>query len=162
MRILVLHGPNLNTLGQREPALYGEKTLPEINTLLEERARELGLDLKTFQSNSEGVLIDFLQAEAAAADGLIINPGALTHYGLSLRDCLAALSIPIIEVHLTNIYAREDFRRQSVIAEVATGQISGLGWRSYLLGLEAVVGLARDEVGHGGQSSRSKQRKRSK
>lgn len=139
MKILIIHGPNLNLLGQREPAIYGTKTLDEINSLLEKRARELGVEVITFQSNSEGAIIDFLQAQAPQANGIIINPGALTHYSLSLRDALAALSTPTIEVHLSNIYAREEWRHKSVIAPVAIGQISGLGWRGYLAALEAMA-----------------------
>ncbi len=150
MKILVIHGPNLNRLGARDPEHYGTKTLAEIDRLLAVRAPELGVDVVSFQSNSEGALIDYIQAQAAAAAGIVINPGALTHYGLSLRDALedAAKSygLPIVEVHLSNIHAREGFRHRSVIAEVATGQISGLGWRSYLLGLEAVVGLIRGKT----------------
>ena len=139
MRILVINGPNLNLLGRREPAIYGTKTLEEINALLEEKARELGVELKFFQSNSEGSLIDFIQSEAPQASGIIINPGALTHYGLSLRDALADTGLPIIEVHLSNIYAREEWRRHSVIAPIARGQISGFGWRGYIAALELLV-----------------------
>ena len=139
MRILVINGPNLNLLGRREPAIYGTKTLEEINVLLEEKARELGVELKFFQSNSEGSLIDFIQSEAPQASGIIINPGALTHYGLSLRDALADTGLPIIEVHLSNIYAREEWRRHSVIAPIARGQISGFGWRGYIAALELLV-----------------------
>jgi len=139
MRILVIHGPNLNMLGSRQVAIYGNKTLAEIDSLLQKRARELGADLETFQSNHEGALVDFIQKKAPGAAGIIINPGALTHYGLSLRDALADASLPIIEVHLSNIYAREEFRRQSVIAPIARGQISGLGWRGYLAALEILA-----------------------
>ncbi len=139
MRILVINGPNLNLLGRRDPAIYGTKTLEEINALLEERARELGVELKFFQSNSEGSLIDFIQSEAPQASGIIINPGALTHYGLSLRDALADTGLPIVEVHLSNIYAREEWRRHSVIAPIARGQISGFGWRGYIAALELLV-----------------------
>lgn len=139
-KILVIHGPNLNTLGTREPAIYGRTTLKEIDETLKAKAAELGCDLQTFQSNSEGALIDFIQEQSAAGvDAVIINPGALTHYGLSLRDALAAISVPIIEVHISNIYAREPWRANSVIAPVATGQISGLGWKGYILALQALV-----------------------
>jgi 3-dehydroquinate dehydratase-2 len=123
-------------LGRREPEIYGATTLLQIDDMVRERAETAGVTLLAFQSNHEGALIDFLQAEGWDADGIIINPGALTHYGLSLRDALASLSAPIIEVHLSNVYRREQFRHTSVVAPVATGQIAGLGWRGYLLALE--------------------------
>jgi len=137
--IAVIHGPNLNMLGQREPAIYGHTTLAEIDAALSARAAGAGLRLISVQSNHEGALIDFLQNEGRNAAGVIINPGALTHYGLALRDALAALSAPIIEVHLSNVYRREPFRHTSVVAPVATGQITGLGWRGYLLALEWLI-----------------------
>jgi 3-dehydroquinate dehydratase-2 len=140
MKILVLHGPNLNMLGRREPEIYGRMTLPEIDTALRERAVAAGAALHVLQSNHEGALIDFLQAEGWDADAIIINPGALTHYGLSLRDALASLKAQIIEVHLSNVYRREAFRHTSVVAPIATGQIAGLGWRGYLLALEWILG----------------------
>lgn len=136
MKLLVLHGPNLNMLGRREPEIYGSTTLAQIDDALRERAVAAGATLLPLQSNHEGALIDFLQAEGWDADGIIINPGALTHYGLSLRDALASLKAPIVEVHLSNVYKREPFRHTSVVAPVATGQIAGLGWRGYLLALE--------------------------
>ncbi len=136
MKILVIHGPNLNVLGRREPEVYGRTTLDEIDAALRERATAAGATILTIHSNHEGALIDFLQAEGWDADGIIINPGALTHYGLALRDALAMLKAPIIEVHLSNVYRREPFRHTSVVAPVATGQIAGLGWRGYLLALE--------------------------
>lgn len=123
-------------LGQRETATYGDKSLSEINSLVQKRAKELGVEVLTFQSNSEGALIDFIQTESAKADGIIINPGALTHYGLSLRDALADSALPVVEVHLSNIYAREEWRHKSVIAPIAKGQISGLGWRGYIIAME--------------------------
>ncbi|MBI4331655.1 MAG: type II 3-dehydroquinate dehydratase [Chloroflexi bacterium] len=138
MKILVINGPNLNLLGKREPGIYGVKTLDEINGLLKKRAGELGLEIVFSQSNSEGTLIDFIQANSPQASGIIINPGALTHYGLSLRDALADASIPVIEVHISNIYAREEWRAKSVIAPIAR-QISGLGWRGYLLAMETLA-----------------------
>ncbi|NWF80585.1 MAG: type II 3-dehydroquinate dehydratase [Chloroflexi bacterium] len=137
--IAVVHGPNLNMLGQREPEIYGHTTLAAIDAALTSRAEAAGLRLVSLQSNHEGVLVDFLQGEGWSAAGVIINPGALTHYGLSLRDALAALRAPIIEVHLSNVYRREPFRHTSVIAPVATGQITGLGWRGYLLALEWLI-----------------------
>ena len=139
MKILVIHGPNLNMLGSRQTAVYGDKTLVEIDSLLQKRARELGVELETLQSNHEGALVDFIQEKSPEAAGIIINPGALTHYGLSLRDALADTSLPVIEVHLSNIHAREEFRQQSVIAPIARGQISGLGWRGYIAALEIIA-----------------------
>lgn len=126
-------------LGQRERAIYGDKTLAEIDSLMKKRAEELGVEVSTLQSNSEGALIDFIQAEAPQADAIIINPGALTHYGLSLRDALADSALPLIEVHLSNIYAREKWRHRSVIVPIARGQISGLGWRGYIAALDILV-----------------------
>lgn len=146
MRVLVIHGPNLNLLGRRREELYGDKTLDEINSLLRKQAGSLGIEIAIFQSNSEGALIDFIQAESPKAEGIIINPGALTHYGLSLRDALADTNLPLIEVHLSNIYAREKWRHKSVVAPIAKGQISGLGWRGYVIALQALVGELRGEA----------------
>ncbi|NTW02432.1 MAG: type II 3-dehydroquinate dehydratase [Oscillochloris sp.] len=134
--IVVIHGPNLNMLGRREPEIYGAMTLEAIDAALAERAAEAGVELSSFQSNHEGALVDVIHSAGWTADGVIINPGALTHYGLSLRDALAMLKAPIIEVHISNVYKREPFRHISVVAPVATGQIAGLGWRGYLLALE--------------------------
>lgn len=141
MKVLVLHGPNLNRLGKREPEIYGLGTLEELNRLLMELAEELGLELKIFQSNSEGALIDRIQAESGWADGILINPGAYTHYSYALRDALAGEGLPVVEAHLSNVYQREEFRCQSVIAPIAAGQIMGFGFNSYLLGLKALKGL---------------------
>ena len=138
MRTLVINGPNLNMLGQREPSHYGVQTLADVEEAMRERARDLDLelDLEFFQSNHEGEIIDFIQAAAPDADAIIVNAGALTHYGLSLRDALIDSRLPIVEVHLSNIHAREEYRRRSVVADIAIGQIAGLGWRGYLYALE--------------------------
>jgi 3-dehydroquinate dehydratase-2 len=140
MKILVIHGPNLNMLGKRDKSVYGEKTLDQIDALLKEEARSLGVEVVTFQSNHEGALVDFVQKQADSAQGIIINPGALTHYGFSLVDALIDSKLPVIEVHLSNIYRREEWRARSVIAPVAQGQISGLGWRGYVAALQIMAG----------------------
>lgn len=147
--ILVLNGPNLNTLGTREPSIYGTMTLEQIQERLRIRGQELDATVECFQSNYEGALIDYIQQHADNAAALIINPGALTHYSLALRDAVAAAKIPTIEVHLSNIYTREEFRHTSVIAAVCRGQIAGLGWRGYLLALEALVELLREQSKEG-------------
>ncbi len=148
MKILVIHGPNLNMLGKRDKGIYGDKTLAETDYSLQKQGEALKVEVVTFQSNSEGTLIDFIQEQSDSADGIIINPGALTHYGLSLRDALADTRLPVIEVHLSNIYAREEWRAESVIAPIAKGQVSGLGWRGYLAALESLVAeIKGEEVG---------------
>lgn len=144
MKILVLHGPNLNLLGTREPETYGSKALYDINTTLTDLAKELGVELKCLQSNHEGVLIDALQEAQTWANGVIFNPAGYTHTSVALRDVIAAIGIPVIEVHLSNVYAREEFRHQSLISAVCRGKIVGLGWRSYTLGLRALVELLND------------------
>lgn len=143
VKVLVLDGPNLNLLGQREPQVYGTTTLAQIARQLEERAVALGAVVETFQSNHEGALIDRLHAAIGDAHAVIINPGAFTHYSLALRDAVAACALPTIEVHLSNTQAREQFRHRSVIAPVAVGQIAGLGPLGYSLALEAAVHLVR-------------------
>lgn len=140
MKILVLHGPNLNLLGTREPAVYGKETLDDINARLRERAARDNVELRIVQSNHEGVLIDELhRARADGFDGMLINPGALTHYSYALRDAIAAIEKPTVEVHLSNVHKREEFRHRSVLAAVCVGQVLGFGWRSYLLGLEGLI-----------------------
>ena len=145
MKILVINGPNLNMLGKRDKEIYGEKTLAEIDSLLKKQGEEVSVEVATFQSNSEGALIDFIQEQADSADGIIVNPGALTHYGFSLHDTLADTKLPIIEVHLSNIYSREEWRAKSVIAPIAKGQISGLGWRGYIAALRTLVAELKGE-----------------
>jgi len=139
MKILIINGPNLNMLGKRDKATYGRKTLAEIDSVVKKQGEKLDAEITSFQSNSEGALVDFIQQQSSSADGIIINPGALTHYGFSLRDALADSGLPILEVHLSNIYAREDWRAESVIAPIAKGQISGLGWQGYIVALQALV-----------------------
>ena len=140
MKILVIHGPNLNLLGKRDKSIYGDKTLKEIDALLKKEAKALSIDLVTFQSNHEGALVDFIQEQAGSARGIIINPGALTHYGFSLLDALIDSKLPVVEVHLSNIYRREEWRAESIFAQIAEGQIGGLGWRGYVTALQILVG----------------------
>jgi 3-dehydroquinate dehydratase-2 len=137
--ILVLHGPNLNLIGQREPEVYGRMALDEINQRLIERGEELGLEVRAFQSNGEGALIDALHEAQHWASGVIFNPAGYTHTSVALRDAVTGITLPVIEVHLSNVYAREDFRHKSLISPVSVGKISGFGWRSYMLALQALA-----------------------
>jgi 3-dehydroquinate dehydratase-2 len=137
-KILVLHGSSLNWLGKREPKIYGHFTLDDVNNALKDLAKELDMELKIFQTNWEGQIVDWIQAESEWAEGILINPGAFTHYCYSLRDAVASVKLPAVEVHCTNIHARETFRHESVIVPVCVGQISGFGLNSYLLGLRAL------------------------
>ncbi len=146
MKILIVHGPNLNILGKRSKVIYGEKSLDDINELIEQHAAEIDTEVAAFQSNSEADLVDFLQTEGGGADGILINAGALTHYGLSLRDALLDTNLPVVEVHLSNIYAREEFRQRSIIAPIARGQVTGLGWRGYIAALRALVAELRGKA----------------
>lgn len=142
--ICVLHGPNLNLLGVREPDVYGQATFDEMNRRIKERAKALDMEARIFQSNSEGEIIDLIQEAMKWADAIVINPGAYTHYAYAIRDALVASRLPIVEVHLTNVHAREEWRRHSVIAPIATGQIIGFGMNGYLLALSAIKTLLEE------------------
>jgi 3-dehydroquinate dehydratase-2 len=145
MKILVINGPNLNMLGRREPEHYGTDTLASIEQKLAEKGKALGCEIVFFQSNHEGSIIDFIQEKAGGADGILINPGALTHYGYSLHDALLDSGLPVVEVHLSDIHAREEWRKISVISDVVIKQVSGLKTQSYLLGLEALAEYIRSQ-----------------
>jgi 3-dehydroquinate dehydratase-2 len=143
LKIWVIHGPNLNLLGTREPEVYGSTTLDDINAQLEAAAKQEGVELSRFQSNHEGELVEHLQGAAGRADGILINPAGLTHTSVVLRDALLASGLPVVEVHLSNVHAREEFRRTSLVADIAVGQVAGFGPDSYLLGLRGLVAHLR-------------------
>jgi 3-dehydroquinate dehydratase-2 len=145
MKILVLHGPNLNLFGRREPHIYGTTTLDEINDKLQALARELKVDLAILQSNHEGALLDFLHKHMDDAAGAILNPGGLTQHGVSLHDCIKAMPFPVIEVHMSNLHTREEWRTHSIISSAVKGTVQGFGWRSYLAALRLAAELAQEK-----------------
>lgn len=144
MRILLINGPNLNLLGRREPEIYGTQTLAGIEAAVAERAAQLGAEVRCFQSNHEGAIVDFIQAEAEHADAILINAASLGHYSIALRDALVFTRLPVVDIHISNVYAREPFRHRSVIADIAVGQVSGLGWRGYVAAVEALIENLRE------------------
>ncbi len=144
MRILLINGPNLNLLGTRNPEVYGSMTLQDIVDRVTQRGEQLGAEIVPFQSNSEGAIIDFIQASAPGADGVLINAGAFTHYSLAIRDAFEAVQKPFVEVHISNVHAREEFRHHSVLADIAVAQVAGLGWRGYIAALDSLVGILKE------------------
>lgn len=150
MRVLLLQGPNLNILGKRKPEVYGHTTMKQINDMVRARAEELDCELLILQSNQEGVLVDHIQRCMSECDGILINPGALTHYGLSLREALEAAGMPVVEIHISNIHAREEWRRTSVISPVTLGQVVGFGPRGYVAALELLLGHLAEQRREGG------------
>ena len=139
MRILILNGPNLSVLGARDTTHYGYKTLDDVLTDVKDTADRLGVYIDHFQSNHEGELVNYIQQESGNSDGIVINGGALTHYGLSVKDALTDAKLPVVEIHISNIHSREEYRRYSVVEDLAVGQIAGLGWRGYSFALESIV-----------------------
>jgi len=146
MKVLVLHGPNLNLTGFREPDVYGKKPLDEIDADIKAAAANLKVEVRVLQSNSEGVLIDTIQEHRRWADAIVINPGGLTHYSIALRDAITSVRLPVVEVHLSNVHAREEFRRHSVISPVTIGQVVGFGGYGYVLAITALLNLEREVV----------------
>lgn len=144
LNVLIIHGPNLNMLGKREPELYGRTTLEEIDSTLKELGEELGLVVDTFQSNHEGAIVDKIQESAGVQKGLMINPAAYTHTSIAIRDALLLLDIPVIEIHISNIYKREPFRHKSLISDVATAQIAGFGVKGYSMALNALAEMIQN------------------
>ena len=145
-RFLVIHGPNLNLVGVREPGIYGSMGIQEINRRILEHAQKLGVGCDIWQSNHEGAIVDKLQEARGVYDGVVLNAGAYTHYSIAIRDAIAAIRLPVVEVHLSNVHAREEFRHHSAIAPVCLGGIFGLGWRGYLLALEALAEGTKEEM----------------
>ncbi len=156
LKILLIHGPNLNLLGWREPGIYGTVGFAEINARMKRTAEEHGAELRVFQSNTEGALVDAIQDARNWADGIVINPGAYAHYSIAIRDALSAVKLPTIEVHLSNIHARDEFRHKLVLTPVCVGMVCGLGWRSYLYAVQALIAILQeqkkteDQVGYDG------------
>ncbi len=146
MKILVVNGPNLNNLGKRDESHYGSESFSEVITSIEQFSKELGIEVKFSQSNSEGELISFIQKEASTSDGIVINAGALTHYGLSLKDSLIDAHIPLVEIHISNIHQREEYRRTSVVEPVAIGQVAGFGTSGYLYAMELLVNYLENAI----------------
>lgn len=146
MRVLILHGPNLNLTGFREPDVYGKKPLEDIDADIKSAADRLGMEVRILQSNSEGTLIDTIQEHRKWADAIVINPGGLTHYSIALRDALVSVRLPVVEVHLSNVHAREEFRRHSVISPVTLGQIVGFGGYGYVIALQAILNVEREVI----------------
>ena len=146
MKILVINGPNLNNLGKRDESHYGAESFSEVITSIEQFSKELGIEVKFSQSNSEGELVSFIQKEASTSDGIVINAGALTHYGLSLKDSLIDAHIPLVEIHISNIHQREEYRRTSVVEPVAIGQVAGFGTSGYLYALELLINYLENAI----------------